>query len=49
MKRYYCPMNDFTCPYFNELYGICTLPNASEECDAFALLEEENFEVKEDD
>ena len=41
-----CPMNDFTCPYFNADEGICgmwdTGDDPRKECDAYFDYEEED-------
>ncbi len=36
MKRFYCPVNGWDCPYWQE-GGVCTIPgDPIEECDDFA-------------
>lgn len=45
MRCYYCPLTDFTCPYFNsEEMGLCELENSVNECDAFAMMNLEDLE-----
>lgn len=39
-----CPVFDFTCPYYSNDDGICTLENAIDECDAFACFYAEDDE-----
>jgi hypothetical protein len=34
-----CPTFDFTCPYYDENNGNCTLENPEEECDDFGEID----------
>jgi hypothetical protein len=34
-KIYYCPADDFTCPYYNRETGICELDNPDDACEEF--------------
>lgn len=35
-KTYSCPLDDFTCPYYDVEKGVCTIDNPMEECDDYA-------------
>lgn len=37
MKKIYCPVNGWTCPYF-DANGVCMMDNPASECDDFAAL-----------
>lgn len=44
--RYYCPANDFSCPFCNKNY-ICEFgKDAPDACDEFYELDEEDFRVE---
>ena len=45
---YYCPMNDFECPYW-ESGNYCNLEDAREQCDAFYGEDPEDYEIKENE
>lgn len=51
--KIYCPVDDWTCPYYNRQTGMCKMPTMEEcdphdECDAF-FYEEEDYEEDEED
>lgn len=47
-QMYYCPMNDFECPYW-ESGNYCNLEDAPEQCDAFYEEDPEDYEIKENE
>lgn len=48
MEKYYCPVMDGNCPYYDKVTAKCTLDNPSLECDDFYMLygdpEEEGYQ-----
>lgn len=47
--KIYCPVDDWTCPYYNRQTGMCKMPTMEEcdphdECDAFFYEDEEDEE-----
>lgn len=43
-QEFYCPIEDFTCPYYNWNTGGCELENPIKDCDDYALV---NFDLNE--
>lgn len=48
MRKVYCPVNGWDCPYWKE-DGECTLNNSMAECDDFATFWDEDDEYWEDE
>ena len=43
MKKLFCPIDDFTCPYYKR--GKCELENPAEDCDDYAAF---NYEEEDE-
>jgi hypothetical protein len=48
-KIYYCPEEDFSCPYFNKRSGACGLEDPVNKCDAFFGIDENEDFVDEEE
>lgn len=50
MKKIYCPVNGWDCPYWKK-DGSCTISNPIKMCDDFGFFwdEGDDYEVEEDD
>ncbi len=41
MKKIYCPVNGWDCPYYRK-NGVCTIQNPIKDCDDFACFWDED-------
>lgn len=48
MKKVYCPVNGWDCPYYKK-GGVCTIENPIKECDDFAFFWDEGDDYYSDE